>query len=151
MSVARKMSETIHQRSPRTLNAPASPTPTPTRVSTITLSLEEQLDAELDDARLVRLGQRAEVRGAEVGDERPEVRVVEKVEDLAAELNPHALGHAHALHHGEVDRLGRGHLNQVARDVADEPEARGEGGAVDVAAAHVVAAGVGDGRGRLPA
>jgi len=93
--------------------------------------LKQQFQPELHDARIVGLCQRAEIRCGAGDLDGSEIGVVEKVEDLRAELQPHALVDVGPFHQREVPVLSPGHFDQITRQRTDQTDAPGEGIGVD--------------------
>src|SRR5205823_10342950 len=86
--------------------------------------LEREARAELNfTARSGRLCDCAELRRVDEAVGRAEVRVVQGVKELRAELEPYLLRHRELALQGEVERLPAGAVDCVASDVAE-----GEGG-----------------------
>src|SRR5207247_2663461 len=102
--------------------------------------LEQHLQPKLQHARIVSLRQRAKVRGAEIRYQRPEVRMIKQIEDLAAQLQPEFLTQLNLLHQRQIEILRAGHLDQVARHRADQSGAGRKRSAIDPTAAEVIPA-----------
>src|SRR5215207_554153 len=89
------------------------------------MSLEEQLRAELYVARVARGGDAPERGRAEEVVGQVQVRVVEEVEELRAQLQAHALAERSVLHERRVDVVITRPRHDVAPGVAERAR-RGE-------------------------
>src|ERR1041384_968343 len=98
---------------------------------------KDNLQTELYDARLIGFRQRAEIRGAEIGDQSAEIRVIEEIENLAAKLQFNILRYFCAFHKGDVQILDGRKLNQIAWHTANQTESRFERIAFNPAAALI--------------
>src|SRR5260370_580651 len=76
--------------------------------------LPVELRADLPDARIARVGDHSEQVAAEVAVRRSELRVVEDVEELTAELNRHGFGNRNSLRHPEIGVQDSGTVKKPA-------------------------------------
>src|SRR5580693_3055045 len=86
------------------------------------LNLEHKLQAYLTNARIARAGNHSEVAGGEVARWIVELRVIEDVEELRAELNERAFGNGCGFFHREIGVKDAGAAEEPPVGIAEGTE-----------------------------